>query len=1775
MAVTTLTTSFLPAKPFPSRQFRLYKRRRLKIKASFPVPPPSPFENLFNTLISQCSSVNSIDFIAPSLGFASGSALFFSRFKSSQNSDVGEWILFASPTPFNRFVLLRCPSISFKDNERLIKDEKHYGRIRVNKREKDLEEELKYQRVCLSASDGGVVSLDWPVELDLEEERGLDSTLLIVPGTPQGSMDDNIRVFVIDALKRGFFPVVMNPRGCASSPITTPRLFTAADSDDICTAITYINKARPWTTLMGVGWGYGANMLTKYLAEVGERTPLTAATCIDNPFDLDEATRTFPYHHVTDQKLTRGLINILQTNKALFQGKAKGFDVGKALLAKSVRDFEEAISMVSYGFVDIEDFYTKASTRNMIKDIKIPVLFIQWLAAVELGLLKGRHPLLTDIDLTIIPSKGLTLVEDARTDKNPKVGKLLELARSDAYNGYSIDPSEDLLEGSKNDAGLHFGPQQDVQQNFEQGDMSLQVKDGPLQQTSSSGRALVGEEDAASVDSEHGHVMQTAQVVTNMLDVTMPGTLTEEQKKKVLAAVGRGETLMNALEDAVPEDVRGKLKDAVAGILQARGSDLKFDRILNTAQSPNSSPGQKNQEKSPGASSAEVSENQSSSNQMKNTSSSIDGSDNVPSGMSEPAEGTKTEVIRVDEHSTSSAQSQESNNGVGSSRKETGESRDNSDTNEDLKGKIVLDMDHSKKELETGSKSYTPDRPDGAGGSEAEAVAEHKSQKGGIAKTDEEETDIPKVDQKSEDFSSDQSKTASTDAKEEPTSPISSENQTVEREGNVDENKDDKNMQQVSPQTNSSNSDSAAPGISVSQAFEALTGMDDSTQIAVNSVFGVIENMLSQLEKSSDNEDEVKDGKSVEHKLEEQQKSNTQSNDSNTSGKLEEQQKSNTQSNDSNTSGKLEEQQKSNEAEVKDEQTVEHKLEEQQKGQSNDSNTSGKLEEQQKSNEAKVKDEKTVEHKLEEQQKGNSQSNDPNTSGNPSLDDHHDGISLRNDSCDTEEQLKSLSTINGSSVCDSQNYNSDDHPVKKPSNTNSQLIVERSLDDEWDGHRQVSSMPEFIVAGSYGHGNSPYKKYLHKHLVSEIPTKSLDLDTTTALFLDYFPQGQWKLYEQPQKMESSSADTEIYKEVGSKMKDRASAKSFDEEECIEPPYVILDTEKQQGPVKEFNTTDTENRMIHTDDDRSEKSIQFVKNKVLDSLKMEVGRKLNAAEVIEMKPKLTEDLEHVANAVSLAVVTSKGQQLLYFESQGRDFEGAVGKFGSLDGEYIIRAISSSVQQTSCLRKVIPVGVIVGSILASLRKYFNIAPRQENGHGKSLALGDGRKPGEKNYVIVDATEADQVPDEKTSFDHPIKSEFVESELEDSSKNTVMVGAVTAAIGASALLMQQQDSQGGNVNHKNQPEGLEEEVSDNQNNIITSLAEKAMSVAGPVVPTKEDGGVDQDRLVAMLADLGQRGGLLRLVGKFALLWGGIRGAMSLTDKLISFFHFSERPLFQRIFGFAGMILVLWSPVAIPLLPTIVQGWTTNTPSKIAEAACIIGLYIAIMILVMIWGKRIRGYENAFEQYGLDLTSKRLIEFLKSLIGGVMFIFSIHVVNAFLGCASFSWPHIPPSLDVMAWLKLCGQMGLLIVQGTVMASAISFVEELLFRSWLPQEIEADLGYHRGIIISGLAFSFLQRSLQSIPGLLLLSLSLSGARQRNGGSLSIPIGLRAGMLASTFILQKGGFLTYNYKGNIPLWMIGSHPFQPFSGLVGLVFSLSLAIILYPRPTSQKIESKE
>ncbi|KAI3443511.1 hypothetical protein Pfo_000176 [Paulownia fortunei] len=1733
-----LPPSTLHRRTIPSRQhYRAWKRRRLKpftVHNQFN-PTPSPFDNLFHSLLSQFPSVNSFNYVAPTLGLASGVALFFSssspkllpnpRRIENSSSDIGEWILFTSPTPFNRFVTLRCPSICFPGNEllenvneKLVKEDRHYvklnsGRmIQLVKSDGDVDENMVYQRICVGTEDGGVLSLDWPANLDLEEERGLDTTVLIVPGTAEGSNERKIRIFVCDCLRRGVFPVVMNPRGCAGSPLTTARLFTAADSDDITTAVQYINKKRPWTTLMGVGWGYGANMLTKYLAEFGERTPLTAATCIDNPFDLEEATRSSVYHTDFDLRQTDGLIKILQCNKELFQGRGKGFDVERALSASSIRDFETAISMVSYGFDTIEDFYAKSSTRDVVGKVKVPVLFIQnddgkvplfsiprssiaenpytslllcayspsrkilddtltfswcqhltleWLTAVELGLLKGRHPLLKDIDVTINPSKGLALVESRASNKRARTDKLLNLT-----NGNSTNPPLEMFQANDTATSIQSRSTKDIGEPPPT-TKGLQQEDNNVRKTSSAIIDAVVEEGINSFDHERGQVLQTAQVVMNMLDMTMPDTLSDEQKKKVLNAVGQGETLIKALQDAVPEDVRGKLTTAVSGILHSHGSNLKFDKLLRLGQIPDVASGlnSKALEKNRLAK-ANGDEDVHSLDPKKMINDHGDGSPKVDHSYDKPPGDMELEK-------QSSEISQKPNDtGMYQSTSNHGSS------SPDIEKLNLNDMGNAS---EINANQEISSMFEGPGGAE-DIVADQKKVE---RESDKGQSDPMEENNKlKNDFSTDQDKMSEachTEDKSSVPSPAS-ETQVVENEAENNQRKEEKDPTSISSQNTAD-----PPHFSVSQALDALTGFDDSTQVAVNSVFHVIEDMIDQLEVEKDNENEV-----------------------------------NNENNTSEVNG-IDEVKELSEGSVSKNLTK------------NDHNSARKMDIRSNASTQSGDSDGTLLY-------------DPAGSGYKNKQQHYAHGEHNSNSSETNNTRSQLGAENEISFVPAAG----DLPAGnfvKCLNSNSEKV------------------PSYLT--TFPLGDPIYKEYLKTYLYLKMRNaNSLDMDKMSPLYLDYIPEeGQWKLLKQT---EDDSASVDEYATHGGGYREdqtNTQPRSKHTDNIIEPSYVILDSGKPQDQIEELKEVDIVNDNVEFSETEFEDSMLFIKSLILECLNGEVGRRASAADMEELELKLAREIECVANAVSMAA-----RQGNLHMRKGND--NLPEKLGTLDGENIIKTISSAVQDTENLRRVLPVGVVVGASLAALKKFFNVVALDGNDE-KHSALDQFDRSTERLVQVGEKESSERLLRKiknKDNFTSSIVEEEDNIDLENSKNNEVMVGAVTAALGASALLAHQPNT----VETANEllkeketsrePSKLDEMPEKNQNNIVTSLAEKAMSVASPVVPIKEDGEVDHERLVAMLSELGQKGGILKLVGKIALLWGGIRGAMSLTDKLISFLRIAERPLFQRILGFVFMVLLLWSPIILPLLPTLMQSWATRNPFKIAEFACIVGLYVSIMIMVTLWGKRIRKYDDPLRQYGLDLASVPTFQnFLKGLVGGVILVILIHAANSSLGCAHLCWPSTlsSSSSEPVALIKSYGQMLMLIVQGIATATGVSVVEELFFRSWLPQEIAADFGYHRGIVISGLLFALCQRSTWEIPGLWLLSLSLSGARQRSRGSLSLPIGLRAGILASNFILKTGGFLTY--QPNFPLWVTSGHPFQPFSGVVGLAFSLVLAVILYPR----------
>nr|XP_043626809.1 uncharacterized protein LOC122598278 isoform X2 [Erigeron canadensis] len=1209
--------------------------------------------------------------------------IFSSNYKYKfeiENDIMGEWSLCTSPTPFYRFLKLRCASLPPPTTTTEGKEDSDTGPIPHQSQQQQAQAEaISYQRICINAAnDGGVISLDWPSALDLEDlNNGLDTTVLIVPGmNTLGSTDVHVLSLVSLFLKQGCFPLVMNPRGCARSPLTTPRLFTPADTDDISTTIRFINRARSCTTLMAVALGYGANMLTKYLALVGDDTPLTSAVCLDNPFHLKHPAL---HHPSLDHHLTNGFIHILQRNKELFQGRSKKFDVEKALRSKSVKDFEEAISMVSYGFTSIEDFYVSSSTTDVIGSIMIPVLFVQngalsssfiprssiaknpftsllvctfrsddkstigtsavswcqhlvveWLIAVEVGLLKGRHPLVEDAVVTINPSKQLKVMATEVSHASSKSGNL--------PNPYQLD----ALEGDSSYAGKRSSL--DLQRYKVKKEINA---DTTVMETQTN---LEDSEGDAVVDSERGEALQATEVVMKMLDVTMPNTLSEEQKHKVLTAVGQGETLMNALQVAVPEDVRGKLTSTVSAILQNQKKNLNAFSSNIHAPDVTSAVNTKIQEPII-------------SNQDKESS-----TFELNKGGTNLGDSVKPEEDSIQSTSDHGGEISGLNNGDLGANESDEVSKEKADQTAHLHDSELNHLPHISSKAEVSSQDSICEQVK-LGNKDETKVNNDNQQKDAEPSTDEKSVSTPRTEETSSPSAS------------------SADKPLMAKEDVEDQKKEESSVQPVT-----SNSPST---FNVTQALDALTGMDDSTQVAVNSVFSVIEDVITQLEGSRDDESATADKNKVED----------------------------------------------------------------------------------------VYQKHHIESKSDLQQIGDGKSN---------------------------------MTIEPKELCNHQQSLTISNPP-------TEKIYEATVFD--NNHNVIQS-----------------------RLLSNMKhDRSLDLDATTDLCLDYVPEeGKFKLLEQSRDGSSFVDDATSHDGPEINIENPLLADVDCNSDIIEPSYVILDAEGDGEAIGGYKKIGETNENLGIGNDASVQLMKLVRENILSSLKVQVCRRIQSDDMVDMAPVLKKELEQVASTISLAAVHDK-QHLIAWE--GEDFDGP----DNQQAEHMLEVISSAVEGTRYMKQVIPVGIVVGSSLASLRKVFNISAADSI--GSTEVEIDQIKSSKKGYYLqAGRTFDEEMHHDKVNQNKNLGSEdeeYDEKDLSDSLRNdTVMVGAVTAALGASALLVNQQgpyseglessttSSMFFNQKKKDQEPGkLQEETSkSSDHNVVTSLAEKAMLVASPVVPTKE---------------------------------------------------------------------------------------------------------------------------------------------------------------------------------------------------------------------------------------------------------------------------------------------------------------------------------------------------
>ncbi|KAL8138897.1 hypothetical protein V2J09_004898 [Rumex salicifolius] len=238
--------------------------------------------------------------------------------------------------------------------------------------------EVCYRRECLRTPDDGAIALDW-IAGDDRSFPDDSPVVILLPGLTGGSGDTYVRHMLMRAREQGWRVVVFNSRGCGDSPVTTPQFYSASFTGDIRQVVGHVTGRYPKANVYAIGWSLGANILVRYLGEESYKCPLSGAVSLCNPFNLPIADEDFRkgFNNVYDKSLASALRKIFKRHITLFEDIGGEYNIPMAANAKTVKDFDEGLTRVSFGFKSADDYYSNSSSSDSIKHVRTPLLCIQ------------------------------------------------------------------------------------------------------------------------------------------------------------------------------------------------------------------------------------------------------------------------------------------------------------------------------------------------------------------------------------------------------------------------------------------------------------------------------------------------------------------------------------------------------------------------------------------------------------------------------------------------------------------------------------------------------------------------------------------------------------------------------------------------------------------------------------------------------------------------------------------------------------------------------------------------------------------------------------------------------------------------------------------------------------------------------------------------------------------------------------------------------------------------------------------------------------------------------------------------------------------------------------------------------------------------------------------------------------------------------------------------------------------------------------------------------
>lgn len=201
--------------------------------------------------------------------------------------------------------------------------------------------------------------------------------LLILHGLEGTIRSHYILGLLAQARRRGWAADVLIFRGCNGELPRAPRFYHSGETTDLDFVVRRLVRDHPEQPLVAVGVSLGGNVLLKWLGERGDDAPvqLRAAAAVSVPYDLERGSRQIErgfsrlYTFLFLRTLRRKALAKLAEQPGLF-------DETSLRRARTLAEFDEAVTAPLHDFDSAHDYYSRSSARHYLARIRRPTLLL-------------------------------------------------------------------------------------------------------------------------------------------------------------------------------------------------------------------------------------------------------------------------------------------------------------------------------------------------------------------------------------------------------------------------------------------------------------------------------------------------------------------------------------------------------------------------------------------------------------------------------------------------------------------------------------------------------------------------------------------------------------------------------------------------------------------------------------------------------------------------------------------------------------------------------------------------------------------------------------------------------------------------------------------------------------------------------------------------------------------------------------------------------------------------------------------------------------------------------------------------------------------------------------------------------------------------------------------------------------------------------------------------------------------------------------------------------